>query len=93
MGRVVLFHWNAAEAEERADRLRRAGHEVSAMARVEPQVLRALRDDPPDAFVIDLARLPRRPRRDGHLFGGSAPEETRDPGGVDRRPPGRPAGL
>ncbi|MBN1421686.1 MAG: hypothetical protein JXP34_23130 [Planctomycetes bacterium] len=62
MERIVLFHWNAAEAEERAKRLREPGREVRAIARVDPSILRVLRDDPPDAFVIDLGRLPSQGR-------------------------------
>jgi len=64
MNRVVLVHWNAEEAEERATSLRRGGYEVSCYtdARGSP---RALRDDPPDAFVIDLARMPSQGREVG----------------------------
>ena len=58
MSRVLLVHWNAAEAAERAERLRRAGHEVAFHAEQGGKGLRKLRDDPPEAFVIDLGRIP-----------------------------------
>lgn len=61
MHRVHLIHWNAAEAEERADRLRTAGYQV-VYERLDPAGLRAMREDPPSAVVIDLNRLPSQGR-------------------------------
>lgn len=62
MPRIVLIHRHAGEAEKRAAALRRAGYEV-ACPRIEGGAeLRPLADDPPDAFVIDLARLPSHGR-------------------------------
>ena len=58
MSRIVLFHWHAAEAEERAERLRRTGHQVTALARGDAPFLRPMRSDPPEIFVIDLQRTP-----------------------------------
>ncbi|HVS18226.1 MAG TPA: hypothetical protein VMT18_06470 [Planctomycetota bacterium] len=58
MSRLLLVHWNAAEAAEGAKRLRAIGHRVSAFSEGDATRLRELRADPPDAFVIDLARLP-----------------------------------
>ena len=64
MSRIVLVHWNAAEAEERAESLRQGGHEVSCYT--DPRGnQRALSGDPPDAFVIDLARIPSQGREIG----------------------------
>jgi hypothetical protein len=63
MARVILIHWNAAEASERIERLHRAGHDAAHLAQGGPAAMRSLGDDPPDAFVIDLARLPS-PGRD-----------------------------
>jgi len=64
--RVTLIHWNAGEAGERAERLRRAGYEVSYFgADRGPAGYRALRDDPPDTFVIDLSRMPSHGRAVG----------------------------
>lgn len=64
MKRVVLVHWNAEEADRRAARLRQAGYDVSCHSdsRAGPQ---ALRENPPDAYVIDLARLPSQGRELG----------------------------
>lgn len=58
MARVVLVHWKAEEAAERAARLRSAGHSVELHTATGGEGLRAYREDPPDAFVIDLGRLP-----------------------------------
>jgi hypothetical protein len=61
MHRVRLIHWNATEAEERAEGLRSAGYEVTYEALDAPG-LRALREDPPSAVVIDLSRVPSHGR-------------------------------
>jgi hypothetical protein len=58
---VYLVHWNAAEAEQRAGKLRDAGYVVDCRP-LTPAVLRRLREDPPAAFVIDLGRLPSQGR-------------------------------
>jgi CheY-like chemotaxis protein len=64
MKRVVLVHWNAEEADERAARLREAGYDVSCHSdsRADP---RSLRRGRPDAFIIDLARVPSQGRELG----------------------------
>jgi CheY-like chemotaxis protein len=62
MSRVILVHWKAAEGEERARSLRRAGHDVDVRAPGDPPALRRLVDAPPDAFVIDLEHTPSRGR-------------------------------
>jgi len=64
MKRVVLVHWSAEEAAERAARLREAGYDVSCHSdpRADP---RFLREGPPDAFAIDLARIPSQGREIG----------------------------
>lgn len=64
--RVMLVHWNADEAKERAGRLRRAGYTVVCHTEAgggEP--LRSAPGRPPDAFVIDLGRLPSHGRAAG----------------------------
>jgi CheY-like chemotaxis protein len=60
--RVRLVHWNAAEAAERAGRLRAVGYEAEAAPVDGPAALRELRESPPDAIVIDLSRLPSHGR-------------------------------
>ena len=62
MPRVRLIHWNAAEARERAVRLRAAGHQVAHAVPVGLAFLRGLRANPPAAVVIDLGRLPSQGR-------------------------------
>ncbi len=62
MPRVVLIHWNAAEGAERAERLRRAGYQAEHYSEQGGQGLRNFRDHPPQAFVIDLQRLPSHGR-------------------------------
>jgi CheY-like chemotaxis protein len=64
MPRVCLIHWKAAEAEERAARLRAAGHTCDVLhdgAEVRA-TLKSLAEDPPSAVVIDLSRLPSQGR-------------------------------
>lgn len=58
MPRVLLIHWNAAEAAERGERLRRAGFDADCFSGPGGAAFRALAANPPDAIVIDLARLP-----------------------------------
>ena len=64
MARILLIHWTAGEAAERASRIERAGHDVACHSDQEAggAYLRELRSDPPDAVVIDLARLPSHGR-------------------------------
>lgn len=61
MYRVRLIHWNAKEAQQRAGELCSLGYEV-AYEPLDQAGLRALREDPPDAIVIDLSRAPSRGR-------------------------------
>ena len=65
MSRVALVHWNAPEAGERAGRLRGAGHRVLVISDPQVDYLRAVRAQPPEAFVIDLSRLPSHGRAVG----------------------------
>jgi len=60
--RVRLIHWNAAEAAERADRVRAAGYDTDAAPFRGSVELCALRQRPPLAVVIDLSRLPMQGR-------------------------------
>jgi hypothetical protein len=61
MQRIRLIHWNAAEAEERSVQLQAAGYDVNGEL-LDSAGLRRLRDDPPDAVVIDLSRRPSQGR-------------------------------
>lgn len=63
MSRIILIHWNAIEAAERLEQLRRAGFDAS-LGTIEhgPSLLKSLRNDPPAAIVIDLSRMPSHGR-------------------------------
>lgn len=59
---VRLIHWNAAEAGERAARLRAAGLEVSPCVPSGQEAMRELIANPPPAILICLDRLPSHGR-------------------------------
>jgi hypothetical protein len=61
MARLRLVHWKEAEGRERARALRAAGFRVDYDEDA-PAALSGAKDDPPDAFVIDLTRLPSHGR-------------------------------
>lgn len=58
MSRVVLIHWGAPEARDRARQLRRDGHTVVRPKLLDAAGLRALARRAPDVIVIDLGRRP-----------------------------------
>jgi CheY-like chemotaxis protein len=62
MPRVRLVHWKAAEAVHHIDLLRKAGYQIDYEERFRPALMKAWRESPPDAFVIDLSRLPSHGR-------------------------------
>jgi CheY-like chemotaxis protein len=57
---VRLIHWNEAEAKEKADHLRSVGYAVEYEG-FTPS-LRRERENPPNAIIIDLSRLPSQGR-------------------------------
>lgn len=61
MTRVRLIHWNASEAEERAKSLQAAGYEVDYGV-LNSARLRKLKENPPNAVIIDLSRIPSQGR-------------------------------
>lgn len=65
MQSICLLHWNDTEAAERLERLRALGFLAYHSALAGPPLLRQLRENPPDAIVIDLARLPSHGREVG----------------------------
>jgi hypothetical protein len=62
MSTVRYIHWHAAEAGERAERIRALGHAVDHALPRGAAFFRHLAEDPPDAVVIDLSRLPSQGR-------------------------------
>jgi CheY-like chemotaxis protein len=60
--RIRLVHWKAEEVPQRAARLEAAGYAVDGEVPGTSIGVKALREDPPDAFVIDLGRLPSHGR-------------------------------
>jgi hypothetical protein len=61
MSRVRLIHWKAEEAEELVVKLRAAGHEVD-YEEPTPGALREWQNSLPEAFVVDLSRMPTQGR-------------------------------
>ena len=62
MLRLRLIHWKAADADRYLALLREAGHHVEYSPEFSPKLMREWREAPPDAFVIDLSRLPSHGR-------------------------------
>jgi CheY-like chemotaxis protein len=59
VARILVVHWNLAEAAARAECLRREGFETSCFTdQRDGAGFRTLRENPPNAVVIDLTRLP-----------------------------------
>lgn len=61
---VLLIHWNEAESDDRAQRLRKAGFAplILASSSDAPTSLKPLLAQPIEAIVIDLSRLPSHGR-------------------------------
>jgi len=76
MNRIVYIHWKEAEAEEGIKQLNCLGFEVSYEIKMGPPFLRKLRENPPQAVVIDLSRLPSQGRDTG--IGIRTQKGTRD---------------
>ena len=58
MSRIVVLHARPGEMRDAATRLRDAGHGVQVLWPDGMPGLAPVRRDPPDVFVIDLARQP-----------------------------------
>ncbi|MFN7921479.1 MAG: hypothetical protein U0Q16_15360 [Bryobacteraceae bacterium] len=60
--RLRLVHWNETEARELAGRIRGKGIQVEVAPISGKEVIRTIREDPPDVVVISLDRLPSHGR-------------------------------
>lgn len=58
MTHIVLIHWNAEEAREKARILKALGHKTRILSDPEKPKPSIIRESPPDLFLIDLTRLP-----------------------------------
>jgi hypothetical protein len=68
MKRVLLIHWNEDEGKPRIERLRRLGFTVEWIAPRGGGGLQPYIQNPPDAFLIDLTRMPSHGRAIGVSF-------------------------
>lgn len=59
---VFLFHWHEAEMVARLERLAELGYDVDGEGKDGARGGKRVQADPPDAIVIDLARLPSHGR-------------------------------
>jgi CheY-like chemotaxis protein len=74
MPRIRIIHWQPPEAQKLVETLRSAGHQVEYDGKfVFPASLQAWRRSPPDAFVIDISRMPSRGREVAIALRGSKP--------------------
>lgn len=71
MPRVLVIHYDAAEAPALASRIRREGFDVYVPRTGGSQVFAAIRANTPDVIVIDLTRMPSY----GRVLGGLLREQ------------------
>lgn len=62
MTQIILIHWKPQEAEKRLPLLLKADFAALCFDPTAAGGLKALREAPPDAFVVDLSRLPSQGR-------------------------------
>jgi CheY-like chemotaxis protein len=65
VSRILIVHWKPEEAAPLVRALERSGHEVAVHGDRDSASYRVIERDPPDAFVIDLGRLPSHGRAVG----------------------------
>ena len=68
MPKAHLFHFNKAQVETRAAAIEFFGFQVDARPPTGTAFFKALRNNPPDIFIIDLSRLPSQGRDIGVLL-------------------------
>lgn len=62
MPRLKLIHWKPGEAAEQITKLQKANFIVDSKAVQDQSVFKEIHKNPPDAFLIDLSRLPSHGR-------------------------------
>jgi hypothetical protein len=90
MGHIILLDWSAEDVETHAQRIRRGGHDVESVVKLDRAGMLNLRKSPPDAFVVGLDRRPaqgrdlaiwlRQQKATRHVpivFAGGDPEKTK----------------
>jgi hypothetical protein len=65
---ILIVHWNENEAKERARIIKALGYKTKLLCNSEKPNLLAVRDSPPDLFLIDLSRLPSHGREIAGYF-------------------------
>lgn len=68
MANILLVHWNEKEAQQHARTIKELGHKTRLLWDSEKPNLVAIRNSPPDLFLIDLARLPSQGREVAGYF-------------------------
>jgi len=68
MTRILLVHWNEDEAELRAQKLAKLGHEVTTLWNSKDSSQFKPKGTPQDLFVIDLDRIPSHGREIAGYF-------------------------
>ena len=71
MAKLRLVHWNAGEAKPRLAALRQAGHTVTHDAQIVAGTMTRWKAELPDAWLIDLSRLPSHGREVAIAFRGA----------------------
>lgn len=67
MLRVRLIHWKSEEADQRIERIEKAGF-IAEFEKCDTPTWKTIRANPPDAIVIDLGRLPSHGREVAIMF-------------------------
>ncbi len=60
--KILLIHRRPEEVESQIESLRHAGNEITVDPVQDPEALRRLWENPPDALVVDLSRMPSHGR-------------------------------
>lgn len=68
MANILLVHWNEKEAKEHSRVLKSLRHKTQFLCDSEKPNLLAIRESPPDLFLIDLSRLPSHGREIAGYF-------------------------